>query len=548
VYSETIAILAGPQKLTWRIDPGNSSLQAGWAPVPGSKCYHAQLLSDGKVFLEKKNLPANAPGWNIPLDLIFQTGGPFSFRVMASAADPSFVDSAYAAFPGPPIARSAAPCDLTLTIDPVNSRLMAKWTNAPKNNGYHVEFSSGDTVCIQNIIAKDTNRFAIHYQQLIRRNAQPGPFKMRLFARSSDPAMLDSLFSDFSTPLIERYAAPASVSMTWNAAQMTLAVSWKSPARSSHVRVILKEDINGKPVASKEAIAAIGIVSFGPQDFAVEKNMQYFAELQDTGDGKFMPSMYVNSEDIGLSAPGPATNMVIISGDKQNVSRINVANVPGGIAHFAPLQVLVTDRHDIPVGGTAVSFSVTTHPPGMTVQIKQAEEGPVVIYTGIDGLATLNALQGDSVHCYDSDGPLIVQAEAIGKTLSFNLTVARTSPPPGARLIIRSGNNQVLNIMPKDLNDGAKFQPLIVKLITADDEPLKNIWVNFKIESKPLLFGFTIDPLKGGDFYDTLTGEDGIAVLNGLTTYFSPGIFRVMASVEDGPIVQFNCKVTVRAY
>jgi hypothetical protein len=538
--------IAPPQLLTWQIDTAHSCLLATWANVNGNKGYHAELLDNGRVALKKMDLPANTTAWDIPLDIIRTAAGPLTFRVMVKALDPALLDSVYQEFGGPPITRCQPPEGLKMLIDATNSWLTATWINVPKNKGYHYELWSGNEVCMEQITAPGATKFQIHYQMLAKRPGYTGPFKIRLFTRSAEDGILDSLFTDFSAPSVERYSAPTSVKIAWNEQTRAIDVSWNSDNPVSTIQVYLKEAATERQIARKWAAKNISGVSFGPADFIIEHQKQYFAELQVAGDDQFMPSIPVISDGFQLPAPGPAAQMHLVSGNNQTAPFTD----PADYIYFSPLQILVTDARGVPVPGTQITFKKGTFAAGMEADLSLSQDPEVMVNTGNDGLATLHAMFGYSLRCSKAQGPIYIHASGAGQPLTFTLTVGPTPPQSnlaGSQLTIESGNNQVVNRRPDGATakGSAWFLPLSVKLTDADGKLVKGALVKFFIEHYPT--ALEIDPSSLHLTY-AFTGDDGIATLSKYSAGYSIRVYErikitISASVKDGPKVLFDGEV-----
>jgi hypothetical protein len=254
-------------------------------------------------------------------------------------------------------------------------------------------------------------------------------------------------------------------------------------------------------------------------------------------------SVTFSLQAVPAPAPGKALSVVMLSGDGQTASRQGMM-VPGGMARFGPLQVLVLNGQGAPVPGTPVTFAAANHAGAMAVQLQPAGYSTLTVNTGADGVATLDAMSGDSVLVYYQDGPFSIVASAPGADpVTFNLQCVPAPPPsllPGTRLAPVGGNGQTVA-----RNGGtAKFAPLSVRVVDQDGNPVGNAIVDFTAGAHPSGMAVQVDP-SGGEPASAMTGGDGVATLTrmlgyGVWAYYASGNFNVVASVAGGGSTSFS--------
>ena len=128
----------------------------------------------------------------------------------------------------------------------------------------------------------------------------------------------------------------------------------------------------------------------------------------------------------GRLAP-QVVSLSIVDGDQQKVSRTGT-NPAGGSAAFAPLRVRASDASGKPVPNARVEFTWGPLTPPMSLAIDPQGQSMTPVVTGIDGIAALAGMSGDSVVATNADGPITIVARTSGAAgqsqVTFNLTVA----------------------------------------------------------------------------------------------------------------------------
>lgn len=259
------------------------------------------------------------------------------------------------------------------------------------------------------------------------------------------------------------------------------------------------------------------------------------------------------SNAVTTQAAGAAAKLAIVSGNNQSVARTNPIEIPGGQAHFDQLQVRVTDANDIPVAEAKVSFAAAG-PPEMAIQLEPSGGSKTVTATtDASGIATLNAMFGDSVICYYAEGAFTVTASLNNLSQTFNLTVAPTPARPaypGAVLTLVSGDKQSVARVRGSVSGGqAKFAPLQIRLTDAQGSILPDVLVDFNPGTYPEGMAVQVHP-SGATPATVKTDSQGIATLNEMPdgmsvyAYYEAGAFTVVASVAGGATATFNLTVS----
>ena len=240
-----------------------------------------------------------------------------------------------------------------------------------------------------------------------------------------------------------------------------------------------------------------------------------------------------------------APQFVIAAGDGQSVVRQG-NQVPGGMARFGALQVIVKNAMNTRLAGEPVLFSVGTRPAMMAVQFDGSGSSSVTVGTNQDGIATLGGLT-----CYYDQGPFSIIAGAGGGQTEFHLTVAPTPPPPvvtGGKLNIVAGDHQTASRGGNTVPGGiAKFAPLQVRLNDSTGKPVPNFGVAFNPGSHSGSMAVQVDP-SGATPHIAMTDGGGVATLNAMggssvSCYYADGPFTVLASVAGVPPVTFSMNV-----
>ena len=118
----------------------------------------------------------------------------------------------------------------------------------------------------------------------------------------------------------------------------------------------------------------------------------------------------------------PNARVAIVSGDGQRVGRTG-SKVPGGMAYFGPLAVVVRTPDGRPIRDAQVNWAPGAHPQVMAVQLDPGGTATVTL-TGPDGIATLDLVQGRGARCYYAAGDFQVVASVRGGgSATFSMTV-----------------------------------------------------------------------------------------------------------------------------
>ena len=116
--------------------------------------------------------------------------------------------------------------------------------------------------------------------------------------------------------------------------------------------------------------------------------------------------------------------ITVVDGDHQRAARSGT-DVPGGMAWFGPLRVILKDTTPTRSPARPFSSRPANTPSSMAVQLDPSGGSPVVVITGHDGIALLNRMPGGhGVACYYASGSFTVTASvAGGKAATLSLTV-----------------------------------------------------------------------------------------------------------------------------
>jgi hypothetical protein len=252
---------------------------------------------------------------------------------------------------------------------------------------------------------------------------------------------------------------------------------------------------------------------------------------------------------------GPAfTNLAqIVSGDGQSVARTG-STVPGGIASFNPLTILVTDLSGKPASGVRVDW-ICAAPGQMACQLDPAGGQSATSTSDGSGHVTLNAMGGKSVSTYYATGAFAINVSGPTlKPIAFHLTAV--NPPPvavtyvsGAKLAVTSGNDQTRDRNGSGVPGGiATFGALQVKLTNASGAPIANAPVVFSCHV-PGSWACQFDP-SGADrgTMSVNTDANGLATLNrmggnGASLYYGSGAFTITAAYGSIASTTFNLTV-----
>jgi hypothetical protein len=136
--------------------------------------------------------------------------------------------------------------------------------------------------------------------------------------------------------------------------------------------------------------------------------------------------------DLTVAATPPPPNLpnatvAVVSGDGQQIGRAG-DEVPGGIATFAPLSVMVKDPNGILIPNAEVNWAQGAAPSEMAVQLDPSGAAGKVTFTGADGVTTLDSFaDGSSVYCYYATGAFQVVASVSGGAVAATFNLAVTS-------------------------------------------------------------------------------------------------------------------------
>ena len=222
--------------------------------------------------------------------------------------------------------------------------------------------------------------------------------------------------------------------------------------------------------------------------------------------------------------------MTIVSGDKQSVQRSG-EQVPGGIANFGAMSVVVKDKAGKPVPGVRVNFQCGPKPNAMACQM---DDNSSVGNTDANGVRTLK-----SVRAYYASGkmPIVVSGDNTNQ-VTFDLAVLDAPPPPaavaGATMAIGSGDGpKVARGATARGIPTARFAPLQVSVKDGAGKPIANARVVFDCGSKPQGLACQTEP-SGAAGATVYTDANGIATANKMggnsaTAYYADGPFTIVA-------------------
>lgn len=245
-------------------------------------------------------------------------------------------------------------------------------------------------------------------------------------------------------------------------------------------------------------------------------------------------------------------NVYIVSGDGQHATRTGTS-VPGGVANFAPLTVVVKSPDGTPMPGVPVNWVGAGSSGAMAVQLQPAGSSSQTTITAGDGTTTLAAMGGSSVTCYYADGSLTVAASCVGgqRGATFNLTVDPPLPPPPhpqAYLSVVSGDGQQAARTGGEVPGGtAMFAPMQVFVRDALGNPLPGIDVQWAGNGGGM--AVQVDP-SGGSPAVVTSDANGMSVLarmpggRSVYCYYGTGSFTVTASVPGSDSATFHGTVT----
>ena len=161
-------------------------------------------------------------------------------------------------------------------------------------------------------------------------------------------------------------------------------------------------------------------------------------------------------------------------------------SVPGGVATFGPLTVMVTTAAGKPVSGVTVNFVCTPASPAIACQLNPGGGGGVPATTNAHGHAVLNQMGGNSVSVYYGGGPVTINVTGNSFAgVAFTLTALTPTPAPVAvvtnpTLTITGGNNQTHQRAGSSVPGGvANFTPLTVQLKNGAGQPVSGVPVTF---------------------------------------------------------------------
>jgi hypothetical protein len=246
----------------------------------------------------------------------------------------------------------------------------------------------------------------------------------------------------------------------------------------------------------------------------------YFAIMQD--DGNFVvykgsgPSDNHGAIWDSKTVAGVGLKLTIASGNNQTQPLLRG---PGGWlpVNFGPLSVTLTDNIGNPLSSKQITWSVSSHPANMEVQLAST-----TTTTDSNGIATLNSVQANYVN-----GAFTVVASYGSASVTFNLTVG------GLSTSIVAGNNQSIACsstvagLPGILY--ALFAPLQVKVvIVATGQPISGANVIALPGNVPQ--GMAVDFQYGSS---VTTDSNGIATFNMMASRAS-GPFTVIVNTDGG--------------
>lgn len=256
----------------------------------------------------------------------------------------------------------------------------------------------------------------------------------------------------------------------------------------------------------------------------------------------------------------PNAHLEIVSGDGQAVA-LQGFDPPGGAASFAALQVRYVEWPNTPIAGAPVVFT-PNGPSNMAVQLTAAGGPADPVITDAQGIATLLQMQwfdpdlqqyqDNSVQCYYATGPFSVVASTGAASIAFSLRVLPAAPLPtfpGAHVSVVAGNGQAVKLGP---NGYARFAPLSVAVKDQSGHPIAGALVDFAVGAHPGPMGINITG-SGVTPVTVRADQNGVAVLNqiynppqpnaGVTAYYAPGPFEIIASVPGGGSTTFSLNV-----
>ncbi len=270
----------------------------------------------------------------------------------------------------------------------------------------------------------------------------------------------------------------------------------------------------------------------------------YYADGSFTVTASFASaSVTFNLAVVGKPASTPSPNVVaIVSGNNQSAARTG-STVPGGVATFAPLEVLVSDTAGKPVSDARVDWVCAGASAAQECQLTTAGASSASSTTDAAGHAILNQMGGKSACTYYANGPATVTASGPTTTsVFFTLTTTAEVAPTAPRVItsaaftVDGGNNQNVARTGTAVPGGiASFAAISVKLATNTGAPLANVPITF-VCHVPHAWACQFDP-SGADHgtYTVNTDANGIATMNriggnAMSVYYGSGGFFVTAA------------------
>ena len=202
--------------------------------------------------------------------------------------------------------------------------------------------------------------------------------------------------------------------------------------------------------------------------------------------------------------------VIPISGNNQSQPRTGTSPA-GGMAAFDPLSVKVTDDAGKAIPNVAVTWTCVMSG-NMKCQVVPEPLNTTTTTTNAQGIATLNAIQGQSVYAYYADGPFTVTATYKAAVATFAMKVA----PLTYTSKIVSGDNQIKPVVPTArpngrLFDEATFTPLDVVFTDSAGRPAAGMRVTWTCNGAA---GACNLAEGGSNSVETTTDAQGHAMLN----------------------------------
>lgn len=491
-------------------------------PVAGASAYDVQFVNPGTGSTAGPVETAAAQGTTVAVTDARQTPGARGIEVRAEGVPA--VPSDWTRWDG--TVSLAGPVTIT-SVSYADGTLTVTYTASPTATGYQVAVAAGATA--QRVSAGTTTTATI---------PQPPPASGSVAVTVTARAVTTSGTGAWSAErTVTLYGPPADLQAT--VAGTDLVIAWTAVPLATEYTVELRP---GGDRSTQQSELRVPVADLDPQPFV---QIVVRATGPD-GAGPWSDPAYYRPDMV--VTPGLTT----VAGDQQSVPRAGL-DPPGGIAKFAPLVVRLADDAGRPRPGVPVTFT-PSGPRQMAVQVEPSGgQHAITTPTDPDGLATMAAMLGDSVHAYYAEGQIAVVAVAQvpedQPSVTFTLTVAPTPPRPplpGATLTIVSGNG----VSQPTGGRTAHFPPLVVQVHDAQGRPAAGALVDFAAGQHPTAMAVQVDP-SGAEPTTVVADGNGVATLakldagrTGVLAYYATGPFTVVASVVGGGQATFSLVAT----